>query len=590
MSDSTEKPKTVDLTSLQMMPDWVNELGAEPAKEYQHYTEPEEGGARRDRPGGSRGRGNNFGRDPRGGPGRREGGQGPGGNRFGGDRGGRREGGNREGGGDRRGREGGRGEFRGPRGEHRPPPPRVPMPDGLQVEVSATGSCLDALVGRIKMSGRAFGMFDLAKVVLGARDRIEVEFVRKDPEKAPRLFRSGEGEETGLWTDRMEAARKFLRKDSIEKLYRVEETETEPPKGDFKAVAVCSLSGRIIGPPNHHSFQTAVLRLHRERFSNMPLAQYKTKIRTEADEELVNRWKQEQSRQIRYVYPREQTEGVAEVILDSMEAVERHFLSELCQDVVQEVDRASVPGQIPGKQLSPELLALLRQEVEGLQRNPFHLVKRLCGQLERRGLKIFKRQGKKLFVSKARPRPLDPTVMLADDVSLIVDTIRARPGIRVSELVTFLAPKSSSDPELKSGELTPRETAILTHLRWLIDEGFVIEYASTALFLGVQSMKAGAEEEESVESEPAAEGHTAETTENVGNSGESAEETPQEEVSDSPAEVNAPAMEEEIAPVQEEIASESGEAELTADSGEVTADVSTPEAMASEEVRSPAPV
>ena len=241
-----------------------------------------------------------------------------------------------------------------------------------------------------------------------------------------------------------------------------------------------------------------------------------------------------------------------------------------------------------------------------MQRNPFHLVKRLCGQLERRGLKIFKRQGKKLFVSKARPRPLDPTVMLSDDVSLIVDTIRARPGIRVSELVTFLAPKSSSDPELKSGELTPRETAILTHLRWLIDEGFVIEYASTALFLGVQSMKAGAEEEEGAEPESAAEEHTAESSgtepgvedsavhgaEEIPESvGDAAEQAPQEGTEEIPGESSAPTTEdEEVVPVQGESETSPEQVDLTADSGEVTAAVSTPEAAASEEVRSPAPV
>lgn len=485
MSDSRENLKAVDLSTLQMMPDWVTELGAEPAKEYQKFEAPEEGsGEKRERHGG-RGRPGGFGRGEQRGP--RPGGPG-------GDRGGRREGGGgREGGWRDREAGGGRRDGRGPRGEHRGDhrgaPVRLPMPEGLEVEVSATGPCLDALVGRIKMSGRAFGMFDLAKVVLGARDRIEVEFIRRAPETAPRLFRSGEGEELGVWMDRMEAARRFLRKDAIEKFYRVEETQVEPPKGDFKAVAVCGLSGQIIGPPNHHSYQTAVLRLHRERFAKMPLAQYRTKIRTETDEALVNRWKEEQSRQVRYIYPREPVEGGAEVVLDSWEAVERHFLTELCEDVVHEVDRAVVPGHIPGKQLSPDLLTLLRQEVEVLQRNPFSLVKRLCGQLERRGLKIFKRQGKKLFVSKARPRPLDPQVPLSEDVSLIIGEIRKHPGVRVSELVTFLAPSRPEQDNLKPGELSPRETAILTHLRWLIDEGFVIEYASTALFLGVQSAK-----------------------------------------------------------------------------------------------------
>ena len=60
-------------------------------------------------------------------------------------------------------------------------------------------------------------------------------------------------------------------------------------------MAVCGFSGEILGPPNHHSFQTTVARLHREQFYNLPLDRYKARIRTEKDEALVAKWLEEQS-------------------------------------------------------------------------------------------------------------------------------------------------------------------------------------------------------------------------------------------------------------------------------------------------------
>jgi len=462
MPDPADKPKPIDLSGLQLKPDWVDQLGAAGPVRQPEVEEPARDRESREDRRPPRGRDS---RPPRQGgprePGRRE----P-----------RRDG--RKGGRDSRGR--GRGDARGR--EARRPPENIP--EGLDAEVVASDACLEALVSRIRASGRACGMFDLAKVVLEARDRFRVEFVRADPAKAPQLYRCGEA--GGVWLDKRDAVRAYLRNGGLEETYRMEETQVAPPKGEFKSIAVCGMSGTLIGPPNHHSYQLEVVRLHQERFSNMPFEKFKARIRTETDEELVNRWREEQSKRIRYFYPREPAEGGSEVELDSMEAVERHFLRELSDALVQEVDRAAVPADIPGKQLAPELLALLRQRIDALQRNPFPLVKRLCSQVEKRGLKIFKRHGKKLFVSKTRPRALDPDVTLSGPVHEIVEVIRARPGIRVAELATQLAPRTEADQSLKEKELTSAETQVLTHLRWLIEEGFVIEYASTALFLGVQ--------------------------------------------------------------------------------------------------------
>jgi len=372
--------------------------------------------------------------------------------------------------------------------------------------VRPTQEALHALVSRIKMSGRAFAMFDMAKVVLGGRERFEMQFSRDNQEHAPRLVRcKADG---SLWLAKEDALRHFLASGGIEQYYEVVQMELEPPKGDFAAVAVCGFSGALLGPPNHHSFQTAVVRMHRQRFADMPIERYKARIRTEANEELVTKWKESVSKATHYLYPKTVEEGQTQERLESQEALERHVNNHLAEIVLETVDRATVAGNVPGKNLAPGLLILLRQEVEQLKRSPFPLVKVLCGALESQGLKIFKRQGKKLFVSKARPRALDPGMALSDAVRRIVDAIQAQPGMRVSELVTSLAPRKRNAPEEEQQKtLTPEETAVLSDLHWLIDEGFVIEYASSALFLGERPRKpreAGAPAEADAEAEDAA--------------------------------------------------------------------------------------
>jgi len=69
----------------------------------------------------------------------------------------------------------------------------------------------------------------------------------------------------------------------------------EPPAGNFSVIAVCGMSGVILGPPNHHEYQRNIARLHRERFSDMPIERYKSRIRMESGAEILEKWKEQVS-------------------------------------------------------------------------------------------------------------------------------------------------------------------------------------------------------------------------------------------------------------------------------------------------------
>ncbi|RFC43464.1 MAG: hypothetical protein DVB23_002640 [Verrucomicrobia bacterium] len=353
---------------------------------------------------------------------------------------------------------------------------------GLIATVKPSSQAVEALVHQIKKSGRAFGLFDVAKIVLAGRERFVVEFA-VEPGVETHLFRCRP--DGSLWLSREQAMSHFLEQGNLESIYLVESKEVEPPKGEFRTVAICGMSGVILGPPNHHSFQNAAVRLHKRRFSNMPFDRFKSRIKTETNQEMVEKWKESESKVTHYLYPKEVAEGETQVRLESIEALERHAMTQLADEIVQKVNKATVPGNIPGNQLAPALLSLLRQTVEPLRTAPFPLVKVLCGQLESKGLRIFKRHGKKLFVCKSRPRAIDPSVTLSESIQRITERVTASPGLLVKDLVAAIAPRAP-EMELPAGEYTPEETAVLSDLHWLIDEGYIIEYASSALFLGVQ--------------------------------------------------------------------------------------------------------
>lgn len=404
---------------------------------------------------------------------------GPGGERREGPpRGGPRSGGERrEFGGRPRGDESGR--FERDRREG-PPPPLA----GWQAKLMPEPRSVEVIAKQIKVSGRAFSVFDVGRLFMSSRERYVVQFSREKsrpaptpgPQSLPPQARPAAAApqatlgpeliyqcvaDHSLWLSREEANRHILNSPAITKYYRTEAVTVDAPKGNWSAVAVCGFSGALLGPPNHHDFQRNVARLHRERFSDMPLERYKSRIRTEKDEALLSKWQDSQTSTTHFVQVTADALPEGEeppTPLKSQAEMEAHFLRTHADTAVKEVNTATVPGNIPGKCLTPPLFSLLRREVEQQQRFPMGLVQDLCRELEGRGLRFFKRDKKATFVVRTRPHFLPDDLVLSERIRRIVEMVRANPGISYTRLVGTLAPHIEVTPSVtqtREAEATP---------------------------------------------------------------------------------------------------------------------------------------
>ena len=140
--------------------------------------------------------------------------------------------------------------------------------------------------------------------------------------------------------------------------------------------------------------------------------------------------------------------------------MEAHFRKHHAGDVIRVVRDITVPGNIPGRMLAPPLLSLLRSEVERQQRFPMELVQDLCRDLERTGLRFFKKDRKTTFVSRNRPHFLGDDVVLGDRVRSIVEMVRANPGITYTRLVSTLAPHIDVTGEAPVAEAVAEATGV----------------------------------------------------------------------------------------------------------------------------------
>jgi len=497
-------PGWVDLSDLKLMPAWVGDIGKE-EKIKQRYAGRDEERPRRDGPGGRGGFGD---RDRRGAPPPRR--DGPGGPpRRDGAGGGfrpRGEGGppQRRGGDDRRGPR----RF-GDRDRGAPPQREwIELPKDVQITIYPDDKAVEALASHVRQSGHAFSMFDASRLVLAGGDRFMVRY-RCAEERPTGLFNvPGDG---SLFLSRDEALAHVLHSAAMNEFYRAEDIELEAPKGEFQSVAVCGMSGEIIAPPSHHSYQTGLIRLHRERFGNMPFEDFKRRVKVEANPELVAKWKEQMSKGRRWVCLKlEAPEGGEPPSFTSRADVEAHFRRTFGNDAVIEVREANVQGNIDKQKLAPALFIMLRQAVDAARKHLFEISQKLGAGLERRGLKLFKRRAGKQFVCRVKPRAVENGMVFSDRLADIVKVLKDNHGLTMQALVEAIMPSpppmDGADPNAPK-QPTEGQLGVIKDIRWLANEGYVIEYSDGMVFLGVQGepQQPAAKKESKTEPAPAVE-------------------------------------------------------------------------------------
>ncbi len=393
------------------------------------------------------------------------------------------------------------------------------------------------MAAMIRTAGKAYSVFDAARLVLANGERFHVKFslAADAPGKLYTVPQDG-----SLWLSREDALAHFLHSEALKEFYVSEQIELEEPKGNFASVAVCGMSGEPLGPPSHHSYQTNLHRLHRERFNHLPFEEYKRRVRTDNTPEAVAKWKESQKHGTQWVWQKgEVAEGAEPLRFKSRADMETHFRKAHADTLVGEVSEATVSGNIPKRLLAPALYNHLRRAVDEARKHLLATAQQLCSGFEHHGLKLFKRRGGKLWVSRVRPRSLDSSVVLSDRIAKLVELIKTKPGVSTKELLDLVAPAEATAPVLETaaeapaGEETqavesaseaapaeegtvevvtdtteataeapaavaaaapveepahqpsPEHVQLLKDLHWLNSEGYVIEYADGVVFPGV---------------------------------------------------------------------------------------------------------
>src|SRR5438309_6662286 len=343
-----------------------------------------------------------------------------------------------------------------------------PLPP-IAVKFLPRVSAFENVVAQIKSGSVAYSLFALARLFLEKATRHDVQLTA--PPESP-LFQLGENGDISV--DRQFLERNAFRFGQAD-FYKVDITETEPIKGNFTNVARCRLSGTLLGPTNHHDYQRRLRNLYEQRFNRrMSFADYQRQIQIVTDSAEIEKWKEDARKVTTFSTLREETPTT----FSSAAETERHFQQNYLPGLVRSASELTIDGPASRHSQDRVLNRLIENEWTRETRSPSPMMQELAARFREAGLHVFRHRRGMLFVSSIYPRHFwHEETGVSSQVRTILEAITAKPRIGRKELVDKLIVNLSAE------ETERVKMALASDLRWLVTEGYVIEFNDGSLDL-----------------------------------------------------------------------------------------------------------
>jgi len=363
---------------------------------------------------------------------------------------------------------------RGPRrlvhlNRNRDQQPAAPMP-AVAVRFIPHAASLENVIAQIKSGSLAYSVFALARLFLEKPERYNVRLVAPVDRLLYQL-----GEDGPVSTDRRlleSSAFSFAKED----FYKIEVVQTDPIKGNFSNVARCRASGTLLGPTNHHSYQAQLRNLYEQRFSRrMSFADYQRQIEIVNDPVAVEQWKEQARNVTKYTTTRTEPPQ----IFNNTAEAERHFRQHYLPDLIHAAPELAINGVLSRRLPDRPLGRVIEDAWAHEMRSPSNVMQELAAVLRQAGLNIFRHRRGMLFVSPIRLRSFKHELTgVSASIGRILEAITATPRVHRKELAEKVIPKEPENSDLERLKLS-----LAADLRWLISEGYVIEFNDGSLDL-----------------------------------------------------------------------------------------------------------
>ena len=214
----------------------------------------------------------------------------------------------------------------------------------------------------------------------------------------------------------------------------------------------------------------------------MSFPDYQRQIEIVSDAALVERWKEEARKVTTYTTSREENPLTFSSALEA----ERHFRAQYCPTLIRSVKDVTIGGTL-SRGLPDRILNRAIEEAWAKEtRSPSNMMQELAGRFRQSALNVFRHRRGMLFVSPIRVRAfVHEQAGVSASVNAILGAVSAASVINRKQLFEKLTGDGASE------EAEPQRLALASDLRWLINEGYVIEFNDGSLDLPRTKSKPG---------------------------------------------------------------------------------------------------
>ncbi len=352
------------------------------------------------------------------------------------------------------------------RADRRPPERAAreyaPLPQ-VNVRFLPHPAAFESVIAQIKSAPLTYSVFALARMFLDKPERYDVQLTATADST---LHQLGENGQVAVDQRTLENGAFASAKDDF---YAVEVTQTEPLKGNFSNVARERSSGTLLGPTNHHSYQPQLRNLYEQRFSRrMSFGDFQRQIEIVSDPAVVEQWK-EQARSITTYTTKNQEPPLT---FSNVADAERHFRQTHLPTLLRDANQFAISGVLSRRLQDRGLSRVVENAWAQEIRSPSQMMQELAGGLRAAGLNIFRHRRGMLFVSPVRIRNFaHQSTSVSASINAILEKLTVAQGANRKKLAEDLVAGLSEPAEIDRVKLS-----LASDLRWLISEGYVIEF------------------------------------------------------------------------------------------------------------------
>lgn len=395
----------------------------------------------------------------------------------------------------------------------------------VEVNFYPQDEAFDALVTRLRANYRTYELFELVRLILAKPERMVVAVAAlpdgKDGKNRPQMHYSVPDNLPFLDED---TAVEHVMAHFLDRFFKVETVEVEPPKGNFVVIQRCGVTGELLGPPNYHRYAGFVQEHFSKRIHGMSFERFQSKIETVKDPETVTAWIEKMKQGFRYteMLPAHEAAGestpvtadgdVAEpvteiaktAVFEDRDAVKRYLLTHRKVEIVGSAEWVRMDGKALESLPAGPLKRSIETVYENQKRFPLETANNVRGRLRRENFTIYKRGSKGASMVCAVKRKFrDPKTVFSDSIIQLIGFIEEHPMVHAHDLPErFLglepikmpvpvakdidedehAVAKTSEPTLKSQD-AQRLLELSRDLKWLVSEGYVSEYGDGRLYV-----------------------------------------------------------------------------------------------------------